>query len=231
MRFFSRRRALALVTGVLLITSTLLAASADASDSRDVLLHIVTTCLNPAIADYCERCNWPRVGIACSRGTECKNTTEVWAEDDDYVVIRDIKMCGCPDGFVHGLALPRSRVTGVEDPERPNGIWSFAWDAARKRIGDESAIALVVNPKGLRSQDQLHVHIVRLRSDTRQKLDKLTVKRVPCLAEVWNAAAQRARAERLDDYGVLVASHPEGGFMMLVEKKSPERVYTEEVCR
>jgi CDP-diacylglycerol pyrophosphatase len=140
-------------------------------------------------------------------------------------------MCGCPEGFVHGLALPRWRVTGVEDPGSPDGIWEVAWNAACKRIEDESSIALVVNPKGRRSQDQLHVHIVRLQQDARQKFDKLTVTRVQCLHEVWKAAAQRAVSEGLDDYGVLVASNPQGGFMLLIEKNSPERTYTEERCR
>ena len=231
MRVFAPRQALALISGVLILTGMALVLWAERPQSRDALWQIVTNCLDPTVADYCERCNWPRIDSPCSRSSHCENTTEVWAVDDDYVVIRDIKMCGCPEGFIHGLALPRWRVPGVEDAGSPNGIWEVAWDAACERIKDESSIALVVNPKGLRSQDQLHVHIVQLREDARQKFDKLTMTPVQCLDEVWDAAAQRAVSEGLDDYGVLVASNPQGGFMLLVEKNSPERMYTEERCR
>jgi CDP-diacylglycerol pyrophosphatase len=230
-RLLTPRRVLALISGVLIVIGISLALSPGMPNSRDVLWHIVTNCLDPTVADYCERCNRPRIDSSCLPRGDCENTIEVWAADEDYAVIRDIKMCGCPEEFLHGLILPRWRVTGVEDPGCPDGIWEVAWDVACKRIKDESSIALVVNPKGWRSQDQLHVHVVRLRQDARQKFDKLTMTRVQCLDEVWTAASQRAASEGLDDYGVLVASNPQGGFMLLVEKYSPERMYTEERCR
>jgi len=132
---------------------------------------------------------------------------------------------------VHGLAIPRARVTGTEDPNRPDGIWSFAWAAARKMISDEAAIALVVNPARLRSQDQLHVHILRLKKDARQHLAELPVSRLQDLDGVWRTARQGAAEANLDDYGVLVAGHPDGGFMVRVEKDSPEWIYTVEKCQ
>jgi CDP-diacylglycerol pyrophosphatase len=134
---------------------------------------------------------------------ECRRTTEVWAATADYVAIRDIKMCGCGRDFAHGLALPRHPVSGLEDSRRPAGIWSFAWDVARQRITEEDAIALVVNPPSLRTQDQLHVHLVRLKPGVRASLAADSA-RVPSLDAVWGAAAHR-RAEIPGDYGVLVA--------------------------
>ncbi|MBI5589639.1 MAG: CDP-diacylglycerol diphosphatase [Deltaproteobacteria bacterium] len=229
--FVFNRGIRSLVYCVLIFASILVTAPADAGGSRDALWEIVTNCLDPAISDYCQRCRWPRIESACPHDENCKKTTAVWAETQDYVVIRDHKMCGCPDGFVHGLALPRTRVTGVEDPNRPDGIWRFAWAAAQKKIGDESAIALVVNPARLRSQDQLHVHILRLEKDARQRLAKLPVSRLQDLDGVWRAAGQDAAKINLDDYGVLVTGHPDGGFMVRIEKGSPEWIYTEGNCR
>jgi len=140
-------------------------------------------------------------------------------------------MCGCPQGFVHGLAIPRDRITGIEDPNRPDGIWHFAWNVALKRISDQNAIALVVNPQRLRSQDQLHVHILRLKDDASLRLAELPVTRLPDLDGVWHAARQSAAKINLDDYGVLVAAHPDGGFMVRIEKGSPERLYTVQTCQ
>ena len=108
---------------------------------RDLLWQIVSQCVDASRPDYCATCRSPVVGACPAEG--CRRTTEVWAQTADYVAIRDIKMGGCEKpGFVHGLALPRFRVTGVEDRARPPGIWAFAWTVARARIGDEREIAL-----------------------------------------------------------------------------------------
>lgn len=229
--FFFCCRICALVSVVLIFAGALVTAKAEAGSARDVLWEIVTNCIDPSVADYCERCRWPMIETTCPHDEKCKNTTLVWAETKEYVVIRDHKMCGCPEGFVHGLALPRARVTGTEDPSRPDGIWRFAWAVAQKKISDEAAIALVVNPARLRSQDQLHVHIVRLKKDARQRLAELPVSRLQDLDGVWRAARQGAAEVNLDDYGVLVAAHPDGGFMVRVEKGSPEGLYTIEKCQ
>jgi CDP-diacylglycerol pyrophosphatase len=220
-----------LVLAVVVLLGAFAAGCAGAAGRRDVLWEIVSTCLAPGGQAGGAPCRWPREDAAGAAGRTCTETTQVWAEAEAYVVIRDIKMCGCPMGFVHGLAMPRARVTGVEDPRRPDGIWGFAWAAARERIADETAIALVVNPARGRSQDHLHVHLVRLRDDARRRLAGRTV-RVERLAEVWSAAAGAARAAQLDDYGVLVARPLAGdGFLVLVESDSPERAYTQESCR
>jgi CDP-diacylglycerol pyrophosphatase len=140
-------------------------------------------------------------------------------------------MCGCGKDFVHGLAMPRSSVAGVEDSRRPEGIWNFAWMVAKKRIGKETDIALVVNPARRRTQDQLHVHIVKLLPDARRRFAGAASVRVPSLRAVWHEAENAATRAGLKDYGVLVAKLPEGDFLVMVEEKSPERMYTQSKCR
>lgn len=103
----------------------------------------------------------------------------------EYVAIRHLKMCGCAAGFVHGLALPRFTVTGGEDPRRPDGIWRFAWDVAREHIPQEDKIALAVNLPELRTEDQLHLHLVWLLPDARPRVDALRPIKVERLEEVW----------------------------------------------
>jgi len=221
----------ALLAALLLFTGVLVPLSAGAAGDRTVLWNIVTNCLDASGADYCAACRWPRVDNPCPPKAACRDTTEVWAESADFVALRDAKMCGCPAGFVHGLALPRAKVTGVEDPRRPDGIWAFAWAVARRRMGGDPAIALVVNPATQRGQDQLHVHLLRLRGDAQNLLARRPADRVTDLDQVWKVAARRAAAEGLADYGVLVVARQEGGFMVLVEKDSQEKLYTDWSCR
>ena len=200
-----------------------------ALERGDILLDIVSNCVNPTHANYCKLCRVPRNDAACGDARECKQNTEVWALTDRYAAIRDIKMCGCPAGFVHGLALPTYPVTGVEDPQRPEGIWQFAWDAAVRRI-EPAAIALVVNPRLLRSQNQLHVHILRLAPDMQGRLEKEAPQFVDKLDAIWATAAAAAAAKGLDDYGVLVSQRPHGGFGVVVTAFSPERAFTSWRC-
>jgi CDP-diacylglycerol pyrophosphatase len=204
---------------------------------RDVLRAVIDTCIDRNAADYCAHCRWPRTDSACTApGTTgavraCEDTAEVWAESAQFVVIRDRKMCGCPAAFVHGLAMPRAVVRGVEDARRPEAIWAYAWAAARARISDTPNIALVVNPARQRSQDQLHVHLVRLQADARQRLARQGSARVATLDAVWAVAARQAAGAGLDDYGILVTTHPEGGYAVWVERDSAERAYAQERCR
>jgi len=208
-----------------------LGCSIAAGASRDVLWRIVSECLDASTPEYCARCFSPIERVCGDRG--CAKTVQVWAETPEYVAIRDIKMCGCPAGFVHGLALPRSRITGVEDPRRPAGIWPFAWRAAQTRIADEGQIALVVNPPGLqRTQDQLHVHLVRLAAGAHRQLAARSPARTASLEEVWDVAAASAAARGLADYGVLVArDDTEAGYWVLVEPFSPEGQFTVGLCQ
>lgn len=220
-----------LIPALLLVLFSITSSAAQASGSRDILWDIVSTCLDASVADYCADCSWPRSDSSCASGRECRQTTEVWGESDAYVAIRDTKMCGCPDGFVHGLALPRSMVLGVEDPERPDGIWKFAWDVAVGRVSDRSSLALVANPANNRGQDQLHVHLVRLNRDALKRIADIPTVTVHDLDQVWKAAARSAASQGLDDYGVLVFPHPDGGFTVLVDRENPEKKYTRYRCR
>lgn len=211
--------ALALVLAV-----TVQAASGHVARS-DILLHIVTQCVDPAGANYCANCMLPRADSSCEASVECKKTNEVWALNARYAAIRDIKMCGCPAGFVHGLAIPRDVITGVEDVNREDGIWQFAWDIGLERIESES-LTLVVNPKSERTQNQLHVHILRLEQSARKKLTSRDHAYIQSLDQVWNSAQKIADSRGLKDYGILVARESSERFIVVVTSHSPEGAFT-----
>ena len=231
MRLIALRYPRAILLQLLLATALFIPESADAAESRDALLTIVSTCIDIYAPDYCKHCPAPRLESPCAQNHDCKATTEVWEETADYVVIRDRKMCGCTSSFLHGLVIPRVRITGVEDPRRPDRIWSIAWAIARKRIAEEDTIALVVNPPESRSQDQLHIHIIRLRSDARGRFDEGKSGRVQNLDDVWIAAAKKAKDANLRNYGVLVTLHHDGGFLVLVDERNPEKLFTLWECK
>ena len=224
------RRGSNLVAGLSILLSLAFSGTSALAASRGVLWDIASNCLDTSALDYCVVCGVPRMESTCPGQMVCEARLEVWAESSNYVALRDRKMCGCPDGFVHGLAIPKAHVSGVEDPKRPNGIWGFAWEVARKRIDDDLDIALAVNPARYRGQDQLHVHIVRLKKDARQRFAKVSPVRVASLDQVWNVAREKAREQHLEDYGVLVAAHQEGGYLVLVDRESTEKLYTEATC-
>ena len=198
--------------------------------NRDVLLHIVQECIHTDAPNYCQRCRSPRAQAACTSESVCKKTTEVWASNTDYVAIRDIKMCGCPSSFVHGLVLPFQTITGVEDPLRPEGIWQFAWDVAIQRM-DTSSLALVVNPQNFRSQNQLHVHLVRLQPQAREHFKSFPSAIIPQLSNVWQKASELATQYQLKDYGLLVSQNETGEFRVVITAYSPEDLFTNYVCR
>ena len=148
----------------------------------------------------------------------------------EYVAIRDLKMCGCPAGFVHGLAMPRYPVRGPGDPRRPEGLWRFGWDAARTRIQDEREIALLLNPSPLLTQDQLHIHLVRLLPDARARIDALGPAAVERLEEVWLAAERLATARGSSGYGVIVVKAPVRGWLVAVGPEVVEPALTAGRC-
>ena len=202
---------------------------ASAIDRSDILLDLVTHCVDPRQTNYCSLCRAPRVDSSCASTVDCKKSTDVWALTDRYTAIRDIKMCGCQADFVHGLALPLVPITGVEDPLRPDDIWQFAWDEAKKRINPE-AIALVVNPQSRRSQNQLHVHLLRLTTDARPRLLENLAGYVSHLEQVWTVASRAASIRGLKDYGVLVAQSSPTSYMVIVVDESPELEFTNWRC-
>ena len=201
-----------------------------AMPNSDILLDIVRHCVDPKLENYCTRCRAPIAEVACTPETSCRKTTEVWSSNTEYVAIRDIKMCGCPASFVHGLVMPLQVITGVEDPLRPEGIWQYAWDEATLRMEAE-AIALVVNPQNFRSQNQLHIHLVRLKPQARAEFKSMATGTSSNLLNVWKIAAELAKKQNLPDYGVLVSTEESGGFKVVVTTVSPGHLFTQYVCR
>ena len=200
-----------------------------ASKKSDILLEIIQNCLNVKTTNYCQLCRAPQLSANCSGTSSCSSSIEVWAENDDFVAIRDIKMCGCPSDFVHGLVLPKSVVTGIEDDLRSDEIWQFAWNVAEQRMQIQE-IALAVNPKSKRSQNQLHVHLVRLKSDLNPKLKSSWIGTTEDLSRIWSLASQAAQARQMTEYGVLVTHSPQGGYRVALTSDSPEWEFTQAIC-
>jgi len=191
----------------------------------DILLNIATQCINPKTQNYCNQCVSPRIDSSCGNPQDCKNTTEVWSENEQFVSIRDIKMCGCSKDFIHGLTMPRSEVTGIEDIRRQEEIWQFAWETSKKII-EPDLIALVVNPKSHRSQNQLHVHLVRIDPKVKNKFNAYIFTYVKNLDHIWETAEKLAAKNSLIDYGILVTRATSNQFTVLITPNSPESEFT-----
>jgi CDP-diacylglycerol pyrophosphatase len=237
----------AAATACLAVLLALCAAPAGAQNRRDILWHIVSQCLGrEAAADCRAPPKAPLAGLAFKTPAEatayCRGSSDVWGrKPDQFVAFRDIKMCACPDdrGFIHGLALPYTRVPGVEASNRPDGIWQFAWDVGVEKLGaDQGQLALAVNPVSLRSQDQLHVHIVRLRPDYLKRIEEhprqiLRTVRVKDLSRIWHEAPLPAESVFFfRDFGVLVTGDGAGGWIVRLTSPSisPEDEYTVWEC-
>ncbi|HVA67465.1 MAG TPA: CDP-diacylglycerol diphosphatase [Elusimicrobiota bacterium] len=218
---------------------------------RGILYAIVTECLDApskaGLAGYCAKCPAPlenflgRCDPHFSAWEDpvavCRKTARVWAKTPRFAAIRDIKMCGCRDkNFIHGLALPRAKVTGVEDVRRlPKGIWRFAWNAAVRRIGDENSVALVVNPPGRRTQDQLHIHLVRLAPGARKRLEDFDPEHLDNLDDVWIAVEENAENKKIafDAYGLAIIRDLKRGYWFAVIPESagsPEALFSQYDC-
>jgi CDP-diacylglycerol pyrophosphatase len=195
---------------------------------------IVSRCVDRQTAAYC---SCPPFELSCCGNPSTPDADVVWARTADFVVIRDLRMCGCPPGFVSGLAMPVTRVSGIEDPRRPEGIWPFAWEAARARIPDEQAIGLVLNPPDARTQNQMHVHLLRLRAEVRPWLDGeapappgLQVIPVQDLDAVFAAVQARVGADHMRDTGVLVARGRRGGWRAVLTDRTSPQAFTLNRC-
>jgi CDP-diacylglycerol pyrophosphatase len=235
---------LALACGILLAL-VCAAPPARAQVDRDILWKIVSNCI-AADAGHAQACPAPRQQGRLPAGDPdhvCRRSTEVWGEaPGQFVAIRDIKMCACVGnrGFVHGLAIPLNRVPGVEGAGRPDGIWQFAWNVALDKVGPgrSSDIGLAVNPRGRRGQDQLHIHIVRLRADYLRTLDAhpeyvLRTAQAMSLDQVWHLAPPPAAADGgFADFGLLVTGAGAAGYTVRVLSPaiSPEGEFTQYQC-
>jgi CDP-diacylglycerol pyrophosphatase len=82
---------------------------------------------------------------------------------EGVVILKDLV------GVAQMLAIPTRRITGIEDPQmlepKAPKVFADGWKArtfVEARLGKElprEAIALAINSKWARSQDQLHVHV------------------------------------------------------------------------
>jgi|SRR5208282_5485551 len=213
---------------------------------RNILWKIVDNCLENKSNDddYCEKCiePLPTLLTKCDKAssswdalTLCKKTLDVWENTSEFVALKDQKMCGCTDqNFVHGLVLPLTKVTGIEDvKDRPKDIWQFAWDEAVEKIDKKETIVLVANPRSKRTQDQLHIHIVRLADGARNKLNALEPRHVKKLDDVWTAATRHASDAGLSghEYGIAVAYDPKSGeFLVVTVSGSAEERFAVSKC-
>ena len=195
---------------------------------------IVSRCVDRQTAAYC---SCPPFELSCCGNPSTPDADVVWARTADFVVIRDLRMCGCPPGFVSGLAMPVTRVSGIEDPRRPEGIWPFAWEAARARIPDQQAIGLVLNPPDARTQNQMHVHLLRLRAEVRPWLDGdapappgVQVIPVQDLGAVFAAVQARVGADHMRDTGVLVARGRGAGWRAVLTGRTSPQAFTLNRC-
>ena len=91
----------------------------------------------------------------------------------------------------------------------------------------------MVNPPGLeRTQDQLHVHLLRLTPGARSRLAADSPARALNLDLLWDAAARHAAAQGLASYGVLVMrDDAANGFLVITQRESPEYQFTATTCR
>jgi hypothetical protein len=208
--------------------------SGDVSADRLAIFEAIERCPGEA----CIQCAGKDL-VTCGAGTDCRTRTVEWARNADFVAIRDLEMCEAPEptGLIHGLAIPIKRVEGSEAPHPPPGIWAFAWDVAKLAIGaeNEDQIALLVNPCGprradgtcsTRSQDQLHVHILRF-CEGRKDEALAGAKPIAHLDEAWARASAEIIPGGLESGtdGVLVAKRG-GAYLVAVHKGNVAKRFT-----
>lgn len=103
-------------------------------------------------------------------------------------------------GARHFLLIPTARRRGVESPElldpREPNYFALAWEQrARAQGGADDAVGLAVNSRYGRSQEQLHIHIDRLRPELVQALRTLPA-RLPADATLaWRGHVYRVSAQ------------------------------------
>ena len=95
--------------------------------------------------------------------TPCESVNLSDGEAQGVAILKDLV------GVAQMLAIPTRRITGIEDPQMlaPDApkVFAAAWAAkalVEARLGHalpREAVALAINSKWARSQDQLHVHI------------------------------------------------------------------------
>lgn len=249
-------RAFTVVVAALAVASTSAAvpfAIHDAPSPPNALWTLVASCIDrPSGAEPEPYCRCPAMIRSCCHDVTTPDDDVVWAVTPQLVALRDMTSCGCaiPSGavsgappFVAGLAMPRTHVTGIEDPSRPDAIWPFAWQVAKTRIPDELEIGLVINPVDTRTQDQMHVHLLRLTAGVRARLDALRptadgaqlaadaiVVPLPDLDRVFRVAQDRVGAAAMGAHGILVARARGDGYLAVLTTRSSPQAFTVNAC-
>jgi CDP-diacylglycerol pyrophosphatase len=120
-----------------------------------------------------------------------------------YAILKDLH------GATQLLLIPTDRITGIEAPELvapgAKNYWQDAWRARRifqvraPRPVPREDLALAINSKYGRSQNQLHIHIDCVRADVRLALDSNEDRIGPAWSELdFDLAGHRYRGRRLE---------------------------------
>ena len=146
------------------------------------LLLSVGLALAPVVARADSLALWRIVHDACEPHAEagegpkpCENVNLARGEAEGIAILKDLH------GVVQMLAIPTRRITGIEDPQMlapdaPN-VFADAWKAKallEERLGrplPRKSVALTINSKWARSQEQLHVHVDCLAKSVAEKLE------------------------------------------------------------
>ena len=156
----------AVVVWCVAVTFSFAAAAAGPAISRGALWEVIRTCVaNHALTGAAFPCLEVNVSAGDERG---------------YVILR------APLGTPDLILAPTSKIVGVEDPslrslEAPN-YFEDAWSAraflseGRRTPLARNDVALAVNSRLARSQDQLHIHIGCLSARVKQTLQTFVPK-------------------------------------------------------
>jgi hypothetical protein len=193
-------------------------------DPDCTLYLIARRCIDTSAPNYCTSCPWPRVGYCPSASTACADTTEVWTGTKIYVVIREKSMCTCPM-VTNGVVFPTGAIADVEDPDRPQSIWKFAWDTSSTLLPPEQ-VALVADPAMIHNESQLHIHILPLDPAKSAALEATPFVVLTDLLQVWGKTDQVAVAKLLTIHGILVHAAGEGQWHAHVENAAMTEAYT-----
>jgi CDP-diacylglycerol pyrophosphatase len=182
----------------------------------------------------------------------CLAVDSAEGSDKGYAVLR------APDERVRVIVTPIVRTTGIESPrlrgpEAPD-YFHDAW-LSRHFIAEDLAkppkrgdLALAVNSKPGRSQDQLHIHIACIRTDVRQSVSRMEttirnrdwtpVRLLPGVPRylvhfepsddlaginVFDKVADglKVESDHMDDVTIVVVGAEPSGFMIMARKRLP----------
>ena len=139
---------------------------------------------------------WRIVHGACAPHAEagqspepCESVDLAGGEAKGVAILKDLH------GVAQMLAIPTRRITGIEDPQMlapdaPN-VFADAWKAKallEGRLGrplPREAVALTINSKWARSQEQLHVHVDCIAKPVAETIAAV----LPALDDRWGTMA------------------------------------------